>query len=306
MLWMMFAPNHGLRTWYKLQTTWCIYTLLWFGHPSDTLGAQWCCRWIQLVGLVESLNCSLCLARTGAMFFFIETWATKAVASLVRGEGQEKHLSQPNVQEKSALLLFPLESMCWEASAPLQAACVSLPRFSRLYCALVCSAKSRPSGSSPASHVVGLAQCGVPGLCFHRHDSRAAVWEGGAHLQHVWRFYICTSYRWGSIQYVKSWSRLFIGLSGAWCWCAEIHECTYQPIIFLFNDIVSSQFILAVRFKTCNQRFMVEGQAYIAILPNLSCLLYVLYVDFADGIWYTSSCFRRKRCGCPLLPALAN
>ena len=110
-----------------------------------------------------------------AMFFFIEAWATKAVASLVRGEGQEKHLSQPNVPEKSALLLFPLESMCWEASAPLQAACVSLPRFSHLYCALVCSAKSRPSGSSPASHVVGLAQCGVPGLCFHRHDSTAAV-----------------------------------------------------------------------------------------------------------------------------------
>ena len=66
-------------------------------------------------------------------------------------------------------------------------------------------------------------------------------------------------------------------------WYAEFHECTYQPIIFLFNDDVSSQFVLG-------------GQAYIATLPNLSCLF---SGHFADWILYTSSCFCRKRCGCP-------
>ena len=155
--------------------------------------------------------------QTGATQLFTQgsqRWS-QAISSLVWGAGQENHLSQSDVQEKGALLLFPLESMRGQVAATVQTTYLSLPWFSCLHCAVVRSAESRFSGSNCASHVTRFAQCGVPRLCFDRHGSPKTMWEVGAHLQCFTGICFKTPYCRRSIQYAKGWSWLSVGTSGA-------------------------------------------------------------------------------------------
>ena len=113
---------------------------------------------------------TFCLSKKLLRFFLQLTF--EARAPVVWGAGEGKHLSQPDVQKEGPLLFLSLESVCGPSAAPLQTAYLSLPGFSHLYCAVVCSPKSRSNGSSGPTHAAGLAQRGVPRDGFNRYGGR--------------------------------------------------------------------------------------------------------------------------------------
>ena len=163
---------------------------------------------------------TFCLSKKLLRFFLQLTF--EARAPVVWGAGEGKHLSQPDVQKEGPLLFLSLESVCGPSAAPLQTAYLSLPGFSHLYCAVVCSPKSRSNGSSGSTHAAGLAQRGVPRDGFNRYGGLERERNAGANFQCFPGFCISTSHSGRSFQHAKGWSWLLADISGVGEWTGRL------------------------------------------------------------------------------------